>query len=87
MFVISAHEYHITANLIEIADMMILNRPLGWSICAGMPPVSHGFTTIAGQSPCSAANTYTECTLCFHGISGVCQLYLPKQTCARFHRN
>ena len=34
---ISAHEYPITANLIEIADMMILNRPLGWSICAGMP--------------------------------------------------
>ena len=34
---ISAHEYPNTANLIEIADMMILNRPLGWSICAGMP--------------------------------------------------
>ena len=36
---ISAHEYPITANLIEIADMMILNRPLGWSICAGMPHI------------------------------------------------
>ena len=72
---ISAHEYSITANLIEIADMMILNRPLGWSICAGMPHLYHGLCSpehmglqLVIVSPEDSACLITQQLFAFLGI-------------------